>query len=94
METGYIWVGLISALGMILIIIKLDIQKIAGYDLWVDIAFTGLLAYLFAGTYSGMVAAMIAGIIVSAFLFISKKLYGYKRLQRDGLTFTWQYHSN
>ena len=79
-----IWAGIIAAIAMIFLMLKLDIKKICGYDVLVDIAFTGLLAWMLAGTYSGMMAALIGGAIVSIFLFTMKKMNGYKKLTRKG----------
>jgi hypothetical protein len=39
---------------------------------------------MLAGTYSGMMAALIGGAIVSIFLFITKKVNGYSKLTRKG----------
>ena len=79
-----LYAGVIAAIAMIFLMLKLDIRKICGYDILVDIAFTGLLAWMLAGTYSGMMAALIGGAIVSVFLFITKKVNGYSKLTRKG----------
>jgi|TARA_B110000091_G_C13731081_1_gene439084 membrane protein CcdC involved in cytochrome C biogenesis len=65
--------GLLSALGLLFLIFKFGIRRVIAYDIPIDIVVTGLLMYLFAGTYSGMLAAMIAGLIVSVTLFAMKK---------------------
>lgn len=79
-----LYAGVIAAVAMIFLMLKLDIKKICGYDILVDITFTGLLAWMLAGTYSGMMAALIGGAIVSIFLFITKKVNGYSKLTRKG----------
>ncbi|MBN86686.1 MAG: hypothetical protein CL885_04110 [Dehalococcoidia bacterium] len=65
--------GILSALGLLFLIFKFGIRRVIAYDIPIDIAVTGLLMYLFAGTYSGMMAAMVGGLIVSVSLFILKK---------------------
>ncbi len=68
------WIaGLLSALGLLFLIFKFGIRRVISYDIPVDIAVTVLLMYVFAGTYSGMMAAMVGGLIVSATLFIMKR---------------------
>jgi hypothetical protein len=65
--------GLLSALGLLFLIFKFGIRRVISYDIPVDIAVTILLMYVFAGTYSGMMAAMVGGLIVSVTLFIMKR---------------------
>ena len=60
--------GLLSALGLLFLIFKFGIRRVISYDIPVDIAVTILLMYVFAGTYSGMMAAMVGGLIVSVTL--------------------------
>ena len=81
--------GTVSALAMIFLILKLDLKKVCGYDFFVDIGFTFLLAYMFSGTYSGMMAAIIGGTIVSIFLFFVKKVNGYSKLAIVNKKLTW-----
>ena len=65
--------GLLSALGLLFLIFKFGIRRIITYDIPIDIVVTGFLMYAFAGTYSGMLAAMIGGLIVSVTLFVMKR---------------------
>ena len=60
--------GFLSALGLLFLIFKFGVRRIITYDIPIDIAVTGFLMYAFAGTYSGMLAAMIGGLIVSQVL--------------------------
>ena len=53
--------GLIAALGMLFLLFKFGIKKVIHYDIFFDIAITGFLLFSFAGTYSGMMAAMFGG---------------------------------
>lgn len=85
--------GTVSAAAMIFLLLKLDLQKVCGYDFFIDVGFTGLLAWMFSGTYAGMMAAIIGGAIVSIFLFFTKKINGYKRLQFKNMKLTWRQYN-
>ena len=65
--------GIIAALGLLFLVLKLGIKKVIGYDIVIDIGITSLLMYSLAGTYSGMMAALIGGLIVSVILFIMRR---------------------
>ena len=62
-----------SAFGLLLLLLKVGGRKVIGADIFVDIAITVTLMVCFYGTYSGMVAAMLGGLICSIVLFIMKK---------------------
>ena len=79
-----------SAGGALILAHKLDIRKVLGYEVVFDIAITGGLAYLFVGTYSGMAAAMLAGLIVSVALSLLRRRLGYKRLVLENWKFKWK----
>ena len=66
-------IGIISALGLLLLALKIGGRKIIGMDIYFDIAITITLMIMFAGTFSGMAAAMIGGLFVTILLFIMKK---------------------
>jgi hypothetical protein len=68
-----IFAGLIAAIGTLIIFLKLGIRKIISYDIPIDISITSFLMYAFSGTYSGMMAALIGGIVVSVVLLVMKK---------------------
>ena len=76
-----IFAGILSALGLLFLIFKFGIRRIITYDIPIDIAVTGLLMYMFAGTYSGMIAAMVGGLIVSIVLYIMKRTMRREELQ-------------
>ncbi len=87
-----IYAGLIAAVAMIFLFFKLGIRKVLGYDAIVDIAFTGLLAWMLAGTFSGMMTALIGGAVLSIFLLITKKFLGYERLVWKDHCLQWKYY--
>jgi lysylphosphatidylglycerol synthetase-like protein (DUF2156 family) len=66
-------IGILSAFGLLLLLLKVGGRKVIGADIFVDIAITITLLICFYGTYSGMVAAMLGGLISSIVLFIMKK---------------------
>jgi len=68
-----IFAGLLSALGLLFLLFKFGVRRIITYDIPLDIAVTGLLMYMFAGTYSGMIAAMFGGLVISVVLYIMKR---------------------
>jgi len=68
-----IFAGLLSALGLLFLIFKFGVRRIIAYDIPIDITVTAFLIYTFAGTYSGMIAAMVGGLIVSITLYVMKR---------------------
>ena len=76
--------GAITAFAFIILFIKMDVKKVAGYDIPVDIIATVALAYIFAGTFMGMVTAIVGGLIISVFLLAVKYIVGTKKLTING----------
>lgn len=72
--------GFISAVGVIWILSRLNLRRVAGYAFFVDVTVTGLLTFLFIGTYAGMMTGMFAGVLVSAFLTLVRRTAGAERL--------------
>jgi hypothetical protein len=72
--------GLLTAIGVIWILSRMNLRRVAGYALPVDVGITALLTWLFIGTYAGMVTGMFAGVIISLFLTLVRKIAGYERL--------------
>lgn len=74
--------GLLTVLAVLAIFFKLDTttqQRLLGYDVPLDIAITLFLAWIFAGTYSGMMTAIVGGLAFSIVLAITKLFLGYQR---------------
>lgn len=71
--------GLISALAVFILILKIGIRKVLYFDLAVDILFTVALAYMLSGTFGGMMAALAGGLALSLALVVSKYVLGYQR---------------
>jgi len=93
MFTGIIFAGIIAAISMIFLLLKLDIRKVCGYDIYVDIGFTFLLAWMLAGTFTGMMAALLGGCLVSIFLYIMKRSVGYKKLTFNHFKLHWRHYN-
>jgi hypothetical protein len=65
-----------AAAGALFLILKFgSMRKVLAFDVPIDIAFTGLLMWSMAGTYTGIMTAIMAGAILSAVLFALKKTY-------------------
>jgi len=65
--------GLIAAFGMIFLLLKFGIRRVARFDIALDIVLTFFLMWIFAGTFAGMMAGLTAGLIISVFLFIARR---------------------
>ncbi len=65
--------GLISAAGLLFLIFKFGVRRAISFDIPLDVACTGLLMFLFAGTFGGMMAAMVGGLVVSITLLVMKR---------------------
>jgi hypothetical protein len=65
--------GLISALGLLFLLFKFGVRRVITFDILIDIGATALLMVLFAGTFGGMMAAMVGGLIISVVLYVLKQ---------------------
>ena len=95
-------IGIFSALGLLLLALKIGGRKTIGHDVVADILITATLMVMFYGTYSGMTAAMVGGLVASIVLFAMKKTMVHKKLQIETykkkvlrltltmLSFSWQ----
>lgn len=67
-----IGVAFLVALGIWILMLKIDIAFFAKYHWQSDVIVSAGLTFLFFGTFSGMVTALIAGIFISVFLYLSR----------------------
>ena len=74
-------VGILSALGLLLLALKAGGRKTIGHDIFVDVLITVTLMVCFYGTFSGMTAAMVGGLTASIVLFLMKKTMTHEKLQ-------------
>lgn len=65
----YILIGVVSAIN--LLIVKVKVERKRYEDAFFDVALMTLLAFLFSGSYGGMVVAMVASLVVSIWLLAS-----------------------
>ena len=83
--------AVLSAAGIVALLLRLDILKVAGYHVPVDIIVSLSLAALFAGTYSGVVVALLAGLFLSAVFEVVRYFFGYKRLVMTSRGLKWKW---
>ncbi|MBL4837647.1 MAG: hypothetical protein JKY34_08710 [Kordiimonadaceae bacterium] len=76
--------GLLTAVGALLLCFKLGIRKCLYFDVPLDIVVTLGTAWFMGGTYSGVMAAIVAGVAFSVTLYIVKFFTGYERLTASG----------
>ena len=67
-----IGVGFLSAIGLFILMWKINLELFAKYHWQTDIIVSSMLMLMFYGTFSGMVTALIAGIFISVFLFTAR----------------------
>ena len=72
--------GLIAAAGLLFLLFKFGIRRVITYDIFFDVAITAILMVSLAGTFSGMMAALFGGLIVSIVLFIMKRTMRHEKL--------------
>ena len=65
--------GLLSAAAFLILMYKIGMKRLLSYDLVIDVLITFALMWLFAGTFAGMMAAIIGGLFVSVVLVVLKK---------------------
>jgi len=73
-------VGILSALGLLILALKAGGKKAIGHDIFVDVLITVTLMICFYGTFSGMAAAMVGGLCASLVLFVMKKTMTHEKL--------------
>ena len=77
--------GAIAAAAIIFLILKFGrITRILAFDKWIDVGTTIIIGIMFFGTFSGMMVAVTAGCIVSAFLYFAKMIFGAEKLTLRG----------
>lgn len=85
--------GLLSALGFMLIALKINrklLLRILGYDWIIDIGVTGLFMWFMAGTFSGSLVAIINGICISLVLWLGKNIMGYEVIDFSSRPYKWK----
>jgi membrane associated rhomboid family serine protease len=65
--------GILTACAFLILLYKINFKRVLQYDLFIDIAITFFLMWIFAGTFIGMMAAIIGGLFVSIVLVLLKR---------------------
>jgi hypothetical protein len=81
--------GAMMALTFFAMMGRINMRRFLGYATWIDVFFTIIMFWLFAHTFSGVVAGSVAGLCMAAGLTLLRKTMGYERIQRKGLKFIW-----
>jgi len=63
--TSFIIAGLATAIGLLIIVFKIGVRRVLYWEVPIDIILTLGIPFAFAGTFSGMMTAIFAGIFVS-----------------------------
>ena len=72
--------GTIAAAGLLFLLFKFGVRRVITYDIFFDVAITAVLMFALAGTFSGMMAALFGGLIVSVVLFNMKRTMRHEKL--------------
>lgn len=72
--------GLLTAAAFLILLYKIGFKRVLKYDLFIDIAVTFFLMIIFAGTFAGMMAAIIGGLFVSIVLVVLKRAIPQEKL--------------
>lgn len=73
--------GFIAAVTVIWLLSYFGLRRVFNYAPIVDITMTGLLVFMFSGSYAGMMTGVIAGMILSIFLRVGRKTAGREQLK-------------
>ncbi len=69
-----IGLGFLTALAVCIIMWKINLEFFAKYHWQSDLIVSGGLAFILMGTFSGVVTAAVAGIFVSIFLSVVRRI--------------------
>lgn len=72
--------GIIIFIGLLFIAVKLPPKvalRLLNYPLWIDISVSVLAFVMHYGTFTGVMAAAVAGLMTSAFTTIARRLFGH-----------------
>jgi len=65
-------ISFLTALAFFILMFKINLEFFAKYHWQTDLIVSSGLTFLFFGTFAGMVTALVAGIFLSIFLYISR----------------------
>lgn len=73
-------VAIVTVIGILIMMNRIGLRKFLGYANTVDLLMTIVFLVMFAGTFSGMVVAGIASLLMSVMLGILRSMVGAERL--------------
>ena len=83
--------GFIAAAGMLLLLFKLGkLRRVLHYDVAIDVLLTIALCILMAGTFTGVMIALVAGFIITVTLFAMRKMMGTEKPVFTGWKLGWK----
>lgn len=77
----YLIISLGTALALFVLMIKIGLKKVLGYDIYVDLICTFFLMYLFRDSVTGLIVAVMGGLALSVMLMFCKAMIGYSRFE-------------
>lgn len=84
--------GVLSAFVVLIVVARCGLKKAMGYPAAMDVSVTVALAWLLHGSYVGMVAAIIGGLVFSCIITVVRKIHGYAKIERVGWRIKWVYY--
>lgn len=85
-----LFMGFLSAIALIIIMARISLRRFMGYPVAVDIVGSVLFAFVFAGTLTGMMVAVVAALVLSGAIWIVRAVSGYERFNFK--TKQWTYY--
>ena len=70
-----------TAICFIFFFLYLDVKKVAGYAMFVDIGIFVLMLIMFSGTHTGMMTGVLASVMISGFLYMVRRTIGCTKLK-------------
>ena len=69
--------GVLTAVSVFILLCFLNIRKVVGYHILIDVVFSILMVVVYAGTFSGMITAFCGGLTLTILLWGTKLIMGY-----------------
>jgi len=85
-----LFMGFLTALALLVVCWRINIQRIVGYPVATDITATSMFIIMMAGTLTGMAIAIVAGLLFSGAIGIIRRIKGYERFNLK--TRAWEYY--
>lgn len=79
--------GVLAAFAVYAVLWSLNMRRVLGYTLGVEVIFTILLAWYHSGTFLGGMVATAGGMTLSILLRVTRWYLGCERLTKDGWRF-------